>query len=156
MTGWPEIKEGFANLAHEYAQGRAELRRHMPPVLQAKSITRAYDSELARFQRTYTRAKAQYRDPHVNIADREAAFDAMSKAREDVDALHMSYRRAECVSSSVKALSLSVDPRKVGRGLSRVWLGVTTCIAAAVSPSTQCMTVGIGVVRAFTDACFVY
>mmetsp|Transcript_3929 Transcript_3929/g.9902 ORF Transcript_3929/g.9902 Transcript_3929/m.9902 type:complete len:309 (-) Transcript_3929:295-1221(-) len=45
--------------------------------------------------------------------------------------------------SSVSAVAARLDPDKVTEAMSKMFLGVATCVAAAVSPSAQCMSSGI-------------
>jgi hypothetical protein len=120
VTGWPQVKDGWSQLAVQYSAARAEFNQRAPSLKQAKETVARYQADLA-------------------------ALQAAKASPEEIERLHTKYREAKAVLSSLSALLVSVDPYRVAAILGGMWTGVASCIAATVAPSARCIAIGLNI-----------
>mmetsp|Transcript_12868 Transcript_12868/g.30635 ORF Transcript_12868/g.30635 Transcript_12868/m.30635 type:complete len:342 (-) Transcript_12868:306-1331(-) len=131
MSGWPVVKDGAEKLAIQYKAAREEARRQAPNLQEAKAIVSNYREEMAKLKSALKAAEE---------AQNEGEATALAG---QVSSLNQQYQAASRALSSLSAIAAAVDPYKVGEIIGGMWSGVAACVAAAVSPSAQCLASGV-------------
>uniref|UniRef100_A0A7S4U8F5 Uncharacterized protein n=1 Tax=Guillardia theta TaxID=55529 RepID=A0A7S4U8F5_GUITH len=130
-TGLPVMKEGFAKLIEEYKEAREDVSRNVSTEKDALSMIAEYHQEIQRLLMEHEAARTSGNSSRMN--------DIQGK----IDGLEHKYKLAKASLSTVEAILHTIDPYKVCHILGGMWIGISGCIAAAVSPSARSLNVGL-------------
>lgn len=138
-SGWPIVQRASGELGLTYRRTRNVLKQELPNVIVAKQTLERLQPQLLEVKASFEAARAR--------GDEAEAARILTK----LEGLQTDVAKAMHATSSLSAISRSIDPEKVMEILRGVYNGTVACLATAMSGGIGKFGVGVNFGKMLTE-----